>query len=331
MKKSPFAERFALARFTSSGVIVDLESGNYFQLNPSAALICEALLDSVDVPAARSRVARELSISEHEAQRLVDELSADLTAPARRGTPQGSYRYFPEPDGYGLWHGERCVLRVDGEGLMVHRGADAPSDRPEALEPYLRAVAAKLLAVREITVLHASACRMGERVVAFAGVSGAGKTTTVRAFQENGASLISEDLIVLHPEARGAEVLVDGEPSVRSWAKRAAAHLAERDASPISSSDLRSTLVGSREPLAAMLFLDSERRTGSRILTRRLTEAEGLLALLTNNFLGAVDPEAWRRHLQAASDLSTSSPLFEARMPAGVGHLAAAARAYMSS
>ena len=63
---------------------------------------------------------------------------------------------------------------------------------------HLRSVVPKLLALRGIRVLHASAVEIDGSLLVFSGQSGAGKTTSAKAFAQAGARLVSEDLLVLH-------------------------------------------------------------------------------------------------------------------------------------
>src|SRR5206468_12508877 len=94
------------------------------------------------------------------------------------------------------------------------------------LELYVRSLAPKLLFLRGLTVLHASACAAAGQLVAFSGTSQAGKTTTARAFADAGAALVAEDLVVLAPGSARPEVALEGEARVRAWASATAAALA---------------------------------------------------------------------------------------------------------
>jgi len=51
----------------------------------------------------------------------------------------------------------------------------------------------KIMFTRGLSVLHAASCAVNGALIAFAGQSGAGKTTTVRAFVQQGAQPVTED------------------------------------------------------------------------------------------------------------------------------------------
>jgi hypothetical protein len=60
-----------------------------------------------------------------------------------------------------------------------------------------------LLQQRGLLVLHASAVAIGERVVAFVGESGWGKSTTAAALERRGHTVVADDVCALH--LRGSE------------------------------------------------------------------------------------------------------------------------------
>jgi len=187
-----FAERYLLAHFPSGGVIVDLVTGNYFRVNTSAAVICEILRSTDDRARALSHVGQELGIDPEEAGRALSGVIATLSAPSVRGEIQGSYHFFPAGDGYELWHGDHRVLQVDGGSLEIRLASGAETTNVAQLELYVRALAPKLLFQGGVTVLHASACLAAGTLIAFAGLSGAGKTTTAKAFGDAGARGLSK-------------------------------------------------------------------------------------------------------------------------------------------
>jgi hypothetical protein len=320
--------RFLLARYTTGGVVVDLESGNYYRVNSSAAMVCDALCAGGDVD---GRVAAELGIPREEAARIVAEVESGLAAPAVHGTPQGSYHFYPTVDGYLLRHGERTVLEVDGASLDIRLPAGAESPVEPQLELYVRALAPKLLFQRRVTVLHASACLVAGKLIAFAGLSGAGKTTTARAFTTAGARLISEDLVVLQPEARQGEVLLEAEPLIQEWARRTSGQLLSEPRKPASSDSLEHVLDGPTALLDQVLFLDKSRRTSAEFATSALAEPDALTQLIAHNFLGAVEPETWKRYFNGAVELLQIVDFREVSTPDGLDRLASAATRYISS
>lgn len=322
-----FDRRFLLARYPTGGVVVDLESGNYYRVNPSAALVCDALRVGGDV---NGRVAAELRVPIEEAGRIVAEVTAALAAPAVRDTPQGSYHFYPTECGYVLRHAEQTVLEVDGAdlGIRLPPGREPPSEAQ--LELYVRALAPKLLFQRGVTVLHASACVAAGRLIAFAGMSGAGKTTTARAFAAAGAQLISEDLVVLAPHRRGAEVLTEAESFTQAWARHTAVQLLSDPRKTVPLGWLEGVVDGETRQLYQILFLDGIRRAGTGFTTSPLEEPDALISLMTHDFLGAVEAETWRRYFDDARGLLGMIDFQDAQAPDGLEHLLPAAARYIS-
>jgi hypothetical protein len=323
-----FRARYALARYATGGVVVDLSSGNYYLVNRTAALVCDALLTG-EVP--ESRVASDLSIPREEASLLIAEVVAGLSEPEVRTTPPGAYHFFPADSGYVLRHGDRTVLEVDAAGDLISLPTADPLREPGLLEFYVRALAPKLLFQRGVTVLHASACLMENgRLLAFAGLSGAGKTTTARAFAATGLQLVSEDLLVFVPGEPEPRVALEGEAFVHAWARRVAAQLL-RGKGKVPVGDLSPASGGPTAPVEAILCLDRTRRAGERLTARPLDDPDALTALMTHAFLGAREPENWRRYLASTAALITAIDVREATAPDGLERLAAAVPSYISN
>jgi hypothetical protein len=326
-----FAQRFLLARYERGGVVIDLESGNYYRVNRTAALVCDALLRTPDSTAAATSVASELGIDEQEAGRVVEQVVAGLNVPGVRGEIQGSYHFYPNDAGYELRHGENRVLDISADGARLRIAAGAPQLPASQLELYVRSLAPKLLFQSDVSVLHASSCVAAGRLIAFAGVSRAGKTTTARAFSAAGATLVSEDLVVLAPGQASSLVITDGERRVHDWAAAVTAQLVAAPDRPASTAALASaTTQGPTTRLDAILFMDSSRREGREFRIAPLEEADALAELLRHDFLGASEGGAWRRFFRAAEVLLGQIDAHVMWAPAGVDGLAAAAARYIS-
>jgi hypothetical protein len=324
-------EAYLVARFSSGGVVVDLGSGNYFRANRSGVTVCEILQTCDEQSVAELRIAEALGISVLEARDAVANVVAALASGAMRGTPQGSFHFFSTENGYKLRHGSRYVLEVRGENAAIRLPIGGQVPTPAVLELYVRALAPKLLFQQGITVLHASACLAKGRLIAFAGLSGAGKTTTAHAFVQADARLVSEDLLLLSPGDAGAKVILEGESAVRAWAQSATAELIREPECPIPPISVGEVSRGPRAPLDRILFLDRLRRIGSEFTTQELAEPDALIALMMHDFLGAAEPAACRRFLGDAAALVASVDTMEASAPRGTQGLALAARRYMSS
>ena len=325
-----FAERYVVRTFPSGGVIIDLETGNYFRVDARAAVACAALIDGETAAAAAREVADRLAITPEHAERVVADTRAALDAAPVRGVPTGPYHFYPEENGYGLWHAGKRVLAVALPDLEVSVPPGLGIEQSPLLEFYVRAVAPKIMFTRGLSVLHAASCTVGGKLLAFAGQSGAGKTTTVRAFVQAGATALSEDLLVFKAIAPHPTVALGSEERVHAWAKSAAERLAA-GAARTPSHDLATIADGPGMPLSAVLFVDVARRAGSDFIIRSLSDADGLLALMENDFLGGSSADSWRQFIATATALCSAIRLAEVTAPAGVEHLAPAAGRYMSS
>jgi hypothetical protein len=324
-----FRARYLVRRCPEGGVIVDLQTGNFFRVNESAALICQLLCDSAPPDEALARVALVLRISETAAATAVNEVVNVLEKPSIRGVPQGSARFLDVEEGWELWAGERRLLQIAPD-LRVR--LPEPETKPDVavLEVHLRTVAPKLLFGMGVTVVHASACIIGEALVAFAGLSGAGKTTTARAFASSGARLVSEDLVVVSPGLRG-HVVLDAEELIREWAVRTAREL-ERDPSmTIDTSALNAVTRRQTMPLTKLLCVDRARRSGLAFSERPLPLLDALCTLMEHNFLGADTRAAVERFLESTLDLVRAVNVSEVSCPDGLEALAAATRSYVVS
>jgi hypothetical protein len=328
ISSSTFGERFVVANFADEGVVADLETGNYFRVDGVTARVCEILVSQTD--SAIDRVASRLGVDATEAARIVTGILEALDTTAVRGTPTGSYHFRPEEGGYDLWHGAKRVLSVRGDDLDICVPPDSGAAKSPHLELYVRAIAPKIMFLRGITVVHASACVAHGALVAFSGQSGAGKTTTARVFAQAGAQLVSEDLLIFKPKTPAPSVVLGSEARVFTWAKTVTDAFVA-GARRLPSIELETMADGQDQRLAALHFLNVNRRKGAEFATRSLNGADALLALMANHFLGDASRDGWRRFFAIAQEWARSVALIEVVAPAGLAALSDAATRYMST
>jgi hypothetical protein len=318
-----------LARFPSGGVVVNLDTGNYFRVDLFASQICEVLID-LDVSDPSGEIARRLKIPLERAEIAIAETCTALAVAPARGRPPGPFHFLPESTGYGLWHAGKRVLTVSSVDLEISIASDGEATQSPLLEMYVRALAPKIMFLRGLSVIHASACATESALVAFAGLSGAGKTTTARSFAAAGATLVAEDLVVLKPGLSRPSLARGAETRVHSWAKTIADRLA-RGASRVSSQELAAMADGDGTDINAICFLDARRRQGTKFQFRALSGPEGLLSLMTHDFLGDASREGWRRFFNTAVLMAAGTRLLETTTPLGLDYLPAAAKRQMSN
>jgi hypothetical protein len=307
------------------GLLVDLTTGSYFRLNASAVEICRALLQATNAAETEKELAGRLRVSTQDAAGLLRSMESALETPAIREEPVGPFRYVRQPDSYELVEHGRPILTVDTEGQRL-RMRSSLRDLNYPVVDYLRAVAPKILRLRGIPILHASACILAEgAVTAFSGKSGAGKTTTATAFQAAGATLVSEDLVVM--SATGdPRAYLRGEEIAHGWSARMASVLTERPETVVPCEELSRAAEGAAAPLRAVWFVDAERREGAAFQLRPLSKIDGFVALLGQSFLAAADVENLQRHLGHTRRLAEGVSLLEVTTPDGLENLARAVR-----
>jgi hypothetical protein len=322
------SERYALESFPGGeGVLLDLNTGSFFRLNGTAALVCKELLR--DDAGASERVAARLALAPEQAASLVAEVRAQMSNGKPAEPTPGQFRYQPDVGGSSLlFEGDRLLFSVDVARRVLKLEARL-NDLTGPLHLYLRSLIPKLVALLEVPVLHAAACVLGGKLVAFSGKSGAGKTTTARAFRDGGAELISEDLLVLSVSDDGVAVYPDGEAFARRWAATAASRLQSAPAAEISYSPLAEAPRGVPLPLHELWMIDANRRAGADFHLEPLSACGGLLALLDNGFLASSDPAVWRAFLRRCRALAERAAMQRATMPDGREQLGRAARAYI--
>ena len=253
-----FREHFALATFSDGGIVIDLQSGTYARLNRSATAICQLLILTDDPQSARALVAEQLHLDHSDAARAVDELVEALRIPGPRRIRPDPFTYAAAPDGggYVLSDNGRPQLWISMDGLTVRRASTDQSGGALTFD-YLRVIAPRLLFLQGAAVLHSAACYASNGVVAFCGDSGAGKTTTARAFDAVGSRLLAEDMLVISTRSP-LTVHVGGEQAIRRWASEEADKLI--GTSQIEASGLKTAFDGPPVAIAEMWFIAADRR-----------------------------------------------------------------------
>ncbi|WP_158280145.1 hypothetical protein [Azospirillum sp. TSH100] len=183
-----------------------------------------------------------------------------------------------------------------------------------------------LLHQRGLPPLHACAVTLGERAVAIAGDSGAGKSTTARALMQRGHRLLAEDQAVIDPVTGR---VWPGAPDLRLWAEAAGAFGDPMtEDTRLEAGEDKFTIASDRlfdprpRPLAALFVLSSDHaverpvaeRLGSAAATASLHRYVYRLRLAT--FMGAT-PVIF--HWAAA--LTAGVPVFALRRPRDLSRL----------
>jgi hypothetical protein len=328
----PFGERYAAAILEGGGILVDLTTGDFTRLNASAAIVYEVMSSSQDFPAAVEEIARRLGITCERATQAIEATVTGLAHRAPRQDPAGAFHYRLANDGagYDLFFAGAPRIRVSTDGQFV-RALPGPALREAELYEYVRSVGPKILFLRGGAVIHGAACTLKGRSLAISGESGAGKTTTVRAFVEAGARPISEDILVVASPSP-TSIYVEGEKAMHGWAKTMARQLAAAPDRDLPTAEIDQALRGGTTCLSEIWMVSAARRVASdRIALKPLGAIDATLAVMKGLFLGDAAAPGWRRFLTLSSSIAAATPILDSPMPNGIGRLAAAAKAYIEN
>lgn len=129
----------------------------------------------------------------------------------------------------GVWyeHGNDCLyLKWDEIGsFFIQEGTKitfspnqrlAPQDS-SALGPLLGAVMAVAMHQRGLVVLHGSSVQVNDKAVIFIGSKGAGKSTMVGYYKDQGHALISDDVCAIDMQRPGGPWIHPSFPIIKLW------------------------------------------------------------------------------------------------------------------
>lgn len=327
-----FGDRFQLTVFADGAVLVDLESGAFFRVNQVGALVATELANGGERRAARV-LEETYGVPAEQATADVAAFVAGLGhAPVR--PPRNPLTFTPADGGFTMtWH-DQPVLWLAADGRRARRlPAPAGARGSQAIDDaaLLTWAAPHLLALRGRPVLHAAAVEEDGGVLAFAGASGAGKTTTARAFAAAGATLVTEDLLIL---ADDGDVVTGAEAALRAWvvAQTGAQAAAPTPGAEVDAEELAAVvLAGPTLPLRRMLLLDATRRAGGEFVIEKIPASDAMLALLGHSFGELEERRVWRDLATACRRIASTVDLRLTTAPAGLDALGAAAVRYNRS
>lgn len=119
-------------------------------------------------------------------------------------------------EAYLRWEGVATLLAKNGDTLIVN--PDSDDINPQLLSLYILSEALGLILYqRGLFLLHASAVQIGEQVVIFAGVPGAGKSTTAAAFAKLGYTVLSDDMVAIDLNSGDKPMVYPAFPQIKIW------------------------------------------------------------------------------------------------------------------
>lgn len=196
----------------------------------------------------------------------------------------GKFHRLDYADGTQFW--------LDRDGTEVWAIWREDSTIEDTATYLLGPVLGRLLRLRGVTCLHASAVAFGEQAVAFVGPAGAGKSTTAAALALRGHAILSDDVVALAERDRGFYVY-SAYPYLCLWPESVASIYGSADALPQLSVnyDKRCLSLGKQQlPFAerplqlAAVYILGERRGDPAPTIEDLAPRQAFLSLLANTF-----------------------------------------------
>ena len=119
-------------------------------------------------------------------------------------------------EAYLEWPGVAKFKAQGGSELIVEPTSRA-IDR-QILSLYVLSEAlGMILHQRGLLLIHASAILIGNRTIIFAGMPGAGKSTTAAAFAQAGHPVLADDMVAIDNNPQGDVVVLPAFPQVKIW------------------------------------------------------------------------------------------------------------------
>jgi Coenzyme PQQ synthesis protein D (PqqD) len=334
LDEAAWRSRFSLVAIDEEGVLLDRVSGGVFRMNHTACAIWAAFLAGESIAAVATTVAKRFGVPlervEHDVRATLGELPDHLPPVAAGRRPTSMCRWQETPTGYAFLDHDVVTCEVDREGVTLRVPTGARPTEGEA-RARIRSVVPRLLALRGIHLLHASAVELSGSLLVITGPSGAGKTTSARAFARTGARLVSEDLLVFEPASPGSRAITTGEAMIRAWVAEQSAKLAGRPDEPIDCRDLIRCVEGPRVGISAIWIIDAARRAGDQIQLEQLRPVDALVALMESVYFASSDAQTWDDRFESLRHLTTSAAPSQATIPDGLGPLEAAVELFLQS
>jgi len=222
-------------------------------------------------------------------------------------------------DAYLHWQGIATILAKDGTTLIVD--PDSEDIEPQLLNLYILSEALGIILYqRGLFLLHASAIKIGEQVVIFAGLPGAGKSTTAAAFARCGYTVLADDMVAMSLDSAGKVMVYPAFPQIKIWPS-AVKGLGYNPSSllPLFSGS-RKRVIKQKEnfpvepfPLAHIFFLEE----GANLKITQMAKTEAFFSLarffpLPSDLLQGV---ALERHFQQCVQLTRDVDIWKVENP----------------
>ena len=283
-------------------------------------------LTSIDTPPASGETTILRRVSR------LPEMGATVRAATTWATPAGiEHLYaFKKENGYLLQFNNLADFFLDPERREISFCA-LPETPPDSIRHlFLDGVVPLLLSLMGRGVLHASAIRTPYGAAAFLGETGAGKSTLAGSFQKSGYSIITDDCLLLEPDA-GRFYARPSYPGVR-LREDSLAHLAADGTATLSVAHYNSKrrlsagqFIDRREPITVIYCLQRIEQSGRHPSDPAIEPLAGHHRLIeVLRYLYCLDPHdrpALIKQFKLLEALTAAVPVFRLKVPAGFGYL----------
>lgn len=235
--------------------------------------------------------------------------------------PEGAFAIYQTPDR------ETCYWFYDGVGrLRIRDGAAvtlsrAPAGSDAAVRRLVRGPAVRSALIQQgAVVIHASAVVVDGQVIAFAGPSGRGKSTTASAFVADGYELLTDDVLPVTPRPGDSRPMVPpGYPRL-SIDNRVAATLGfDHATGGADGVAVEERFTGRSHPISTVYLLTD----GSQVATTPLSTQAAIFGLLRASYplYDAANATAHQRHLDACGRLARTVDVCRLTRPRSLDRL----------
>lgn len=222
-------------------------------------------------------------------------------------------------EAYLRWLGVTTILAKDGNTLIVD--PDSDNIDPQLLNLYILSEALGLILYqRGLFLLHASAIKIGEQVVIFAGTPGAGKSTTAAAFAKCGYTVLADDMVAMSLDSARKPLVYPAFPQIKIWQSAVKGLGYNPSSLPLLFADSRKRVIRQKEnfpiepfPLAYIFILEE----GEDLKITKMDGANAFLSLarffpLPSDLLQGT---ALERHFQQCVQLTREVDIWKVENP----------------
>jgi hypothetical protein len=222
-------------------------------------------------------------------------------------------------EAYLQWKGIATLLAKDGTILIVE--PDSDDIDPQLLNLYILSEALGLILYqRGLFLVHASAIKIGQQAVIFAGPPGAGKSTTAAAFAQFGYTVLADDMVAMSLNSLGKVMVYPAFPQIKIWPSAVKGLGYNPSSLPPLFSGSRKRVIRQKEnfpvelfPLAHIFFLEN----GANLKITKMTKTEAFFSLarffpLPSDLLQGT---ALERHFQQCVQLTGEVDIWKVENP----------------